>query len=210
MILLKRILDRIPIPVAPLHEHVNVNTQRLNRFCSASNGMSSAVWMVCCRAIIARCSTATGVDFADLREYQPGDDIRHIDWNVTARMDSPYVRQFVEDRDVTAWFLLDLSPSMGFGPAARPKQLVLTEYVATLARLLVRSGNRVGAILYNRQVEQTIPPRGSRNQVLRLIRAILQQPGEAGGHATNLTQLARRRAEHVQAAFAGVCDFRFY
>ena len=88
----------------------------------------------------------TGIDFADIREYQANDDIRHIDWNVTARMDSPYVRQFVEDRDVTAWFLLDLSPSMGFGPAARPKQLVLTEYVATLARLLIRSGNRVGAI----------------------------------------------------------------
>jgi uncharacterized protein (DUF58 family) len=131
----------------------------------------------------------TGIDFADIREYQANDDIRHIDWNVTARMDSPYVRQYVEDRDVTAWFLLDLSPSMGFGPAARPKQLVLTEYVATLARLLVRSGNRVGAILYNRRVEQTIPPRGSRNQVLRIMRSILKQPGEAGGVATDLTKL---------------------
>lgn len=131
----------------------------------------------------------TGIDFADIREYQVNDDIRHIDWNVTARMDSPYVRQYVEDRDVTAWFLLDLSPSMGFGPAARPKQLVLTEYVATLARLLVRSGNRVGAILYNRRVEQTIPPLGSRNQVLRLMRSILKQPGEPGGVATNLTPL---------------------
>ena len=78
---------------------------------------------------------------------------------------------------------------MGFGPVARPKQLVLTEYVATLARLLIRSGNRVGAILYNSQIEQTIPPRGSRNQVLRLMRSILHQPGEASGHATDLTQL---------------------
>ena len=63
----------------------------------------------------------TGIDFADLREYQPQDDIRHIDWNVTARMNRPYVRQYVEDREITAWFLLDLSPSMGFGPAERPK-----------------------------------------------------------------------------------------
>ncbi len=131
----------------------------------------------------------TGIDFADIREYQANDDIRHIDWNVTARMDSPYVRQYVEDRDVTAWFLLDLSPSMGFGPLARPKQLVLTEYVATLARLLVRSGNRVGAILYNSRVEQTIPPRGSRNQVLRIMRSILNQPSEPGGVATDLSQL---------------------
>ena len=56
-----------------------------------------------------------GVDFADLREYQPGDDVRYIDWNVTARMDAPYVRQYTEDREITAWFLLDLSPSMDFG-----------------------------------------------------------------------------------------------
>ncbi len=63
-----------------------------------------------------------GTDFADLREYEPRDDIRHIDWNVTARMNSPYVRQYVEDRDITAWFLLDRSPSMGFGPIERPKQ----------------------------------------------------------------------------------------
>ena len=131
----------------------------------------------------------TGIDFADIREYQANDDIRHIDWNVTARMDSPYVRQYVEDRDVTAWFLLDLSPSMGFGPVARPKQLVLTEYVATLARLLVRSGNRVGAILYNSRVEQTIPPRGSRNQVLRIMRSILKQPSEPSGAGTEISLL---------------------
>ena len=59
-----------------------------------------------------------GVDFADLREYQPGDDIRYIDWNVTARMDTPHIRQYVEDREITAWFLLDLSPSMDFGLVA--------------------------------------------------------------------------------------------
>ncbi len=88
-----------------------------------------------------------GVDFADLREYQPEDDIRYIDWNVTARMDTPYVRQYVEDREVTAWFLLDLSPSMDFG-AQNVKQNVLVDVVATLARLLTRHGNRVGAILY--------------------------------------------------------------
>ena len=62
-----------------------------------------------------------GVDFADLREYQPEDDIRYIDWNVTARMDTPYVRQYVEDREITAWFLLDLSPSVDFGTSRQPE-----------------------------------------------------------------------------------------
>src|SRR5215204_6781749 len=79
-----------------------------------------------------------GVDFADLREYQPEDDIRYIDWNVTARMDAPYVRQYVEDREVTAWFLLDLSPSVDFGGATGEKRAVLVDFVATVARLLTR------------------------------------------------------------------------
>ena len=131
----------------------------------------------------------TGTDFADLREYEPRDDIRHIDWNVTARMNSPYVRQYLEDRDVTAWFLLDLSPSMGFGPAARPKELVLTDFVATLARLLTRGGNRIGAILYNNRLERTIPPRSGRNQVLRLMRDLLRKRVAPAGATTDLNQL---------------------
>src|SRR6476469_3644661 len=85
-----------------------------------------------------------GVDFADLREYQPGDDIRYIDWNVTARMDTPYVRQYVEDREISAWFLLDLSPSMDFGLVENQKRNVSTDFVATIAQLLTRHGNRVG------------------------------------------------------------------
>ena len=111
-----------------------------------------------------------GVDFADLREYQYGDDVRHIDWNVTARMDTPYVREFLEDREITAWFLLDLSPSVDFGTAEseRLKRSVLVDFVTTLARLLTRHGNRVGAVFYGGQVERTIPARGGRVQVLRL------------------------------------------
>src|SRR5438105_9994094 len=95
-----------------------------------------------------------GVDFADLREYQPGDDVRYIDWNVTARMDSPYVRQYTEDREITAWFLLDLSPSMDFGSTESVKRAVLVDLVATLTRLLTRHGNRVGAVFYATRVER--------------------------------------------------------
>jgi uncharacterized protein (DUF58 family) len=131
----------------------------------------------------------TGLDFADLREYQPPDDIRHIDWNVTARMDTPYVRQYVEDREITAWFLLDVSPSMTFGRAERPKETVLTDLVATLARLLIRNGNRVGAILYNNQIERTIPPRGGRKQVLRLIHDLLRRSEPPPQASTDLNVL---------------------
>jgi uncharacterized protein (DUF58 family) len=129
-----------------------------------------------------------GLDFRDLREYEPGDDVRHIDWNVTARMDTPYVRVYSEDRELTAWLLLDRSPSMGFGPIDRPKELVLCELATTIARLLTRSGNRVGAILFDNEIESTLPPRNSRNQVLALTRDLLRRP-RVNGAITDLSGL---------------------
>jgi uncharacterized protein (DUF58 family) len=130
-----------------------------------------------------------GVDFADLREYQPPDDIRYIDWNVTARMNTPYVRQYVEDREITAWFLLDLSPSVDFGALESQKRTVLIDVVTTLARLLTRHGNRVGAVFYGSRVERTIPARGGRLQVLRLVNDLLKQPRLPKAPFTDLTPL---------------------
>ncbi|CAA9558459.1 MAG: hypothetical protein PA3071 [uncultured Thermomicrobiales bacterium] len=130
-----------------------------------------------------------GLDFADLREYQPEDDIRHIDWNVTARMNAPHVRQYVEDREITGWFLLDLSPSMDFGAVQSLKRTVLIDLATTLARVLTRGGNRVGALLYGNRVERTIPPRGGRAQVLRLVNEILQQPQLPRAPFTDLAPL---------------------
>ncbi len=133
----------------------------------------------------------SGIDFADLREYQWGDDVRYIDWNVTARTSTPYVRQYVEDREVTAWFLLDLSPSVDFGTVEgeRLKRSVLIDFVTTLARLLTRRGNRVGAILFGSQVDRTIPARGGRVQVLRLVNDLLDQPRLASSPFTDLAPL---------------------
>jgi uncharacterized protein (DUF58 family) len=130
-----------------------------------------------------------GIDFADLREYQPEDDVRYIDWNVSARMDTPYVRQYHEDREITAWFLLDLSPSVDFGAVDNLKRQVLIDFVSTLARLLTRHGNRVGAVLYSGQVDRTIPARGGRIQVLRLINDLLKQPPLPRSPMTNLAAL---------------------
>jgi uncharacterized protein (DUF58 family) len=134
-----------------------------------------------------------GVDFADLREYQPEDDIRYIDWNVTARMDTPYVRQYAEDRDITAWFLLDLSPSVDFGTVQTEalKRTVLIDFVTTMARLLTRHGNRVGALFASggSRVEKTIPARGGRIQVLRLVNDLMKQPRLKHAPFTDLTPL---------------------
>jgi uncharacterized protein (DUF58 family) len=134
-----------------------------------------------------------GIDVTDLREYEPGDDVRHIEWNVTARLDTPHVRTYLEDRELTAWLLLDRSSSMGFGPTDRPKEAVLIEVAIALARLLTRSGNRVGAVLYNNAVERTIPPRNGRTHVLRLAHHLLQPPAPSRG-STDLAGLLRAGA----------------
>jgi uncharacterized protein (DUF58 family) len=130
-----------------------------------------------------------GVDFADLREYQPEDDIRYIDWNVTARMDTPYIRQYTEDREITAWFLLDLSPSVDFGTVENQKRTVLINFVTTLARLLIRHGNRVGAMIYTDRIERTIPARGGRIHVLRLVNDLLKQATLPRAAFTDLSPL---------------------
>jgi len=117
-----------------------------------------------------------GLDFADLREYQAYDDVRHIDWNVTARTEVPHVRIYNEDRDVTAWFLLDLSPSVDFGSTEVTKRQILTEFTATIARLLTRQGNKVGAILFDGMNDYVIPPRTGRRHVLHLLDKIFANP----------------------------------
>jgi uncharacterized protein (DUF58 family) len=141
-----------------------------------------------------------GVDLADLREYQLHDDVRHIDWNVTARLQTPYVRQFLEDRDLTAWFLLDLSGSVDFGSGDVTKLAVSTGFVATLARVITRHGNRVGAMLYGSRVDTVLPPRTSRTHVLELLArmraprtqapaAPVKGKATSTGEGTSLTEL---------------------
>ena len=122
-----------------------------------------------------------GLDLADLREYQHHDDVRYIDWNVTARLQTPYVRQFTEDRELSAWFLVDLSASVDFGSNRFTKRKVAREFVAVLSRLLTRRGNRVGALLYGNNVDTVLPARGGRIHVLNLLQRMATQvePEEA-------------------------------
>jgi uncharacterized protein (DUF58 family) len=130
-----------------------------------------------------------GLDLADLREYQYGDDVRHIDWNVTARLQSPYVREYHEDREVTAWFLLDLSPSVDFGSGEVRKRSVAADFVAVLARILTRHGNRVGALFYGEEVDAMIPARSGRRHVLQILHAMLERPVPKRNAPTDLGEL---------------------
>lgn len=130
-----------------------------------------------------------GLDLADLREYQHGDDVRHIDWNATARLQSPYVREYTEDREVSAWFLLDLSASVDFGSSDVRKRTVAADFVALISRLLTRHGNRVGAILYGTGVDEMIPARVGRRHVLHLMQRILNRPEITSEGETHLLDL---------------------
>lgn len=131
-----------------------------------------------------------GLDLADLREYQYHDDVRYIDWNVTARLQSPHVRVYNEDREMTAWFLLDLSPSVAFGSQVK-KGAVSADFVAVLARLLTRHGNRVGALFYGNRVDAVIPSRSGRRHVLHILHRMLSRAEPAPPAPTNLDDLLR-------------------
>jgi uncharacterized protein (DUF58 family) len=154
----------------------------------------------------------TGIDVADLREYQSGDDLRHVDWNVTARMDTTYVREYVEDREVTAWLLLDCSPSMDFGPVERRKHVVLTEVAATVAQLLSRGGNRVGAVLFDTGIQETIPPGHGRNQVLRILSRLIQavpvEPSADTSHRRHGTASGTTDLAQALRAMSGIARRR--
>jgi uncharacterized protein (DUF58 family) len=142
-----------------------------------------------------------GIDFTDLRAYVPEDDVRHIDWNVTARLDEPYVRQYTEDRELTAWLVVDRSASMRFG-RDRGKESLAAELAVSLGRLVSQGGNRVGAILFDNGRHLVIPPRTGRDQILRIARELISPGAAKTGRTTDLgamfklaaTTTARRRS----------------
>ncbi len=139
-----------------------------------------------------------GLDLAGLREYQSGDDVRHIDWNVTARLQTPHVREYNEDRDVNAWFLLDLSPSVDFGSETATKREVAAAFTTVLTQLLSRHGNRVGALLYGDQVDTFIPARNGRRHVLHLLNRMLQRPTQTESAPTDLQAFLRHAGQFIR------------
>jgi len=124
-----------------------------------------------------------GIDLAGLRGYVDGDDARHIDWNVTARLNEPQLRVFNEDRELTVWLVLDRSASMTVGAPGRGKQDVLSELAVVLARMFSRGGNQVGALLYDNGAVRTVPPGTGRRHVLYVAGELSRPSQGAAGHA---------------------------
>jgi len=126
-----------------------------------------------------------GIEFEEVREYQPGDEIRSIDWNVTARTGRPHIKRFVEERELTVMFLVDLSRSMAFGSVRQFKHRVATELCAVLAFSAIKNHDKVGLLLFTDRVERFIPPQKGSKHVLRVVRDVLSF--EPTGHGTNVS-----------------------
>ncbi len=134
-----------------------------------------------------------GVEFSEVREYVPGDDVRSIDWNVTARMGTPYIKKFVEERELTLMLMVDASSSSEFGSGKEMKGEVMAAIAALLAFAAVRNGDKVGLLIFTDDVELFIPPAKGRKHVLRLIREILYFKPER--HGTNLQKAVEYAGE---------------
>jgi len=139
-----------------------------------------------------------GLDLAEVREYSPEDDVRYMDWNVTARTGVPHVRRYHEDREITAWLLLDLSASVDFGTAQTTKRQVVVDFAASIARLLTKRGNKVGAMLYSGGVDTVLPPRGGREQTLALVHQMTRPDRPPAGGVTDLTTVLNRAAATIR------------
>ena len=149
-----------------------------------------------------------GMDFDDVREYVPGDEVRTIDWNVTARAGRPFVKKFTEERELTILLLVDVSASGNFGSAAMSKRELAAELASVLAFSAIRNSDKVGLILYTNQIEQYIPPKKGRRHVLRVVREILfHQPRGRGTDTVKALDFANHILRRRAIAFL-ISDFQ--
>jgi uncharacterized protein (DUF58 family) len=148
-----------------------------------------------------------GMNFEEVREYQPGDEVRAIDWNVTARMNHPFVKKFVEERELTLMLVVDLSGSGLFGSGEQSKRELAAEIASVLAFSAIRNNDKVGLILFTDEVEKYMPPRKGRRHVLRVIREILfSEPKRRGTNLSHALEFLSRVTAHRAIAVI-ISDF---
>src|SRR5205085_4519759 len=148
-----------------------------------------------------------GMEFAEVREYMPGDEVRSIDWNVTARMRRPFVKRYIEERELTVMLAVDVSGSERFGTRRRFKSELASELAADLAMAAIRNNDRVGNLMFTDQIEHVVPPRKGRRHALRLIRDILAfEPRGRGTDIGGATEYLNKMLSHKAIIFL-VSDF---
>lgn len=149
-----------------------------------------------------------GMEFSEVREYQPGDEVRSIDWNVTARMMKPYVKRYIEERELTVMLVVDLSGSERFGTRQRFKSELASELAAVLAMSAIRNNDRVGTVLFTDRIEHVVPPRKGRRHALRLMRDLLAfEPVGTGTDIAAAVDYAGKMLVHKSIIFL-VSDFQ--
>jgi uncharacterized protein (DUF58 family) len=149
-----------------------------------------------------------GMDFDEVREYSPGDEVRTIDWNVTARAGRPFVKKFTEERELTIFLVVDVSASGNFGSAALAKRDLAGEVASVLAFSAIRNSDKVGLILYTDHVERYLPPRKGRRHVLRVVRDILHYEATGVGTDTVKTLDVVNHLLHRRAVIFLISDFQ--
>jgi uncharacterized protein (DUF58 family) len=149
-----------------------------------------------------------GMEFAEVREYLPGDEVRSIDWNVTARMNRPYVKRYIEERELTVVLALDVSGSERFGTVRRFKSDMLTEFAAVVAMAAVRNNDRVGIVFFTDRVEHVVPPRKGKRHVLRIVRDLLAFVPKHTGTDLNSVLEHLQRTLHQHTVIFLVSDFQ--
>src|SRR5216110_3664021 len=148
-----------------------------------------------------------GMNFEEVREYQPGDEVRTIDWNVTARMNHPFVKKYVEERELTVILMVDLSGSGLFGSVSQSKRELAAEIASVLAFSAIRNNDKVGLVLFSDEVEKFIPPRKGRRHVLRVIREVLfYEPQRRGTDLNGALEFLLRVTTHKAIAVV-ISDF---
>jgi len=148
-----------------------------------------------------------GMDFDEVREYSPGDEVRTIDWNVTARAGRPFVKKFTEERELTIFLLVDISASGNFGSGSMSKRDLAAELASVLAFSAIRNSDKVGLLLYTDQIERYLPPKKGRRHVLRVVRDILYHTPEAIGTDTVKALDVANRLLHRRAVVFLISDF---
>jgi uncharacterized protein (DUF58 family) len=147
-----------------------------------------------------------GLTFAELRAYEPGDDVRHLDWNVTARQGKPYVRRFIEERSLTLWLIVDVSASLRFGPEGGTKADRASQAAALMATAAIQNGDRVGLALVSDRIEAELPPGGGARHLARLVRALVATPATSRRTALSVG-LAHLRRPARRALIVLLSDF---
>jgi len=155
------------------------------------------------------CFKGEGIDFDDFREYQHGDEVRSIDWNVTARMNAPYVKKFAEERELTVFLIVDVSASNNYGSQSQSKRELAAEIAAVMAFSALQNKDKVGLILFSNKVELSLPPKRGAGHVLRVVREILwNTPSETQTNAADALRMLTNASSKRCLAFL-ISDFLF-